>query len=158
MKTIKEEEGNFSHKLNCILARALVVAGFLLCTINGLAQAPPGGNTNGPTYIPLDSWSFFKYTTNWISDYGYAPVSYTNLDFSYLGDGSSLVVDSTNQAWLQYNVVETNGMTNLTVDIGTVTFWFAPSWSSTNARTPLLTRRDFRRPRAGRHLESVQEP
>ena len=35
---------------------------------------------------------------------------------------------------LQYNVYENDGTTNLTVDSGTVTFWFAPSsWSSTNA-------------------------
>jgi len=43
----------------------------------------------------------------------------------------SVVVDSTNAAWLQYNVVETNGRPNLTVNQGTVTLWFAPDWSST---------------------------
>lgn len=79
----------------------------------------------------LDAWSFYDHT-NWISDLGYRPVSFTNLDFSMLGNGASLVVDSTNPAWLQYNVYEANGSTNLTVDIGSVTFWFAPSWSSTN--------------------------
>ena len=60
------------------------------------------------------------------------PVSFSNLDYSFLGNSHSLVVDSTNAAWLQYNVVETNGTTNLTVDTGTVTFWFAPNWSGTN--------------------------
>ena len=38
----------------------------------------------------------------------------------------------TNPAWLQYNVYEADGTTNLTVDVGSVTFWFAPDWSSTN--------------------------
>ena len=40
------------------------------------------------------------------------------------------MVDSTNAAWLQYNVVEADGATNLTVDQGTVFFWFAPDWAS----------------------------
>ena len=93
----------------------------------------PGGGTNPATiYAPLDSWSFAD-RTNWTSDKGYAPVSFTNLAYSDFGNGSSLVLDSTNPAWLQYNVHETDGRTNLTVDAGTVMFWFAPSsWSSTN--------------------------
>jgi hypothetical protein len=41
-------------------------------------------------------------------------------------------LDSTNLAWLQYNVYENDGTTNLTVNVGSVTFWFASSWSSTN--------------------------
>jgi hypothetical protein len=45
-----------------------------------------------------------------------------------------LVVETNLPAWLQFNVVENDGTTNLTVDSGTVTFWFAPgNWSSTNA-------------------------
>ena len=93
---------------------------------------PGGGGTNSsPTCTPLASWSFHD-PTNWISDQGYAPISFTNLDFSYLGNGASLVVNSTNPAWLQYNVLENDGKTNLTVDAGTVMFWFAPSWSGTN--------------------------
>jgi hypothetical protein len=43
------------------------------------------------------------------------------------------LIDSTNAAWLQYNTVENDGYTNLTVDRGTILFWFAPLWSSTNA-------------------------
>ena len=87
----------------------------------------------GPTNAPLDSWSFNDHT-NWTSDLGYAPVSFTNLNFAHLGNGASLVVDTNVPAWLQYNVYESDGTTNLTVDSGTVTFWFAPSsWSSTNA-------------------------
>jgi hypothetical protein len=84
------------------------------------------------TYPVLDSWSFND-TNNWTSDLGYAPVSFTNLSVSYQGEGTAVVVDGgTNVAWLQYNVVETNGATNLTVDQGTVLFWFAPDWASTN--------------------------
>jgi hypothetical protein len=95
---------------------------------------PPGSSTNAaPVYTPLDSWSF-QDSVNWTSDKGYAPVSFTNLSLSSLGTGTSLVVDSNVPAWLQYNVYETNGATNLTVDAGTVIFWFAPSsWAGTNA-------------------------
>jgi len=118
------------------LTRAFMVAGFLFALIpmaRAFSMIPGDGGTNSnPTYTPLDSWSF-RDSTNWTSDYGYAPVSFTNLAISQLGDGASLVVNSTNQAWLQFNVVETNGATNLTVAAGTVMFWFAPgSWSGTN--------------------------
>ena len=117
-----------------IFSRALIVAGFLFCALSVVAQAPPsgGGGGSGTSYTPLDSWSFDNHT-NWTSTKGYAPASFTNLAYSYLGDGNSLVVDSNLPAWLRYNVVETNGATNLTVKIGTVMFWFASSWSSTNA-------------------------
>lgn len=114
-----------------ISTHALIVAGFLFGVGRSMAQMPPSGGGSGSTYTPLDSWSFHDHT-NWTSDNGFAPVSFTNLAHSYLGNGASLVVDSTNAAWLKYQVVETNNATNLTVKIGTVTFWFASSWSSTN--------------------------
>jgi hypothetical protein len=90
-----------------------------------------------PFYYLLDSWTFND-TNTWTSDYGFSPVSFTNLTTSDLGDDmslndTSLVVDSTNAAWLQYNVVETNGRANLTLNQGSIMFWFAPDWSSTNS-------------------------
>lgn len=126
----RNRERNFPRKQTCISARAIIVAGFLFCASGALAQLPPGGKSF-PTYTPLDSWSFND-TNTWTSDYGYAPLSFTNITTSFLGDGTTLVLDSTNAAWLQYNVMETNGATNLTVDVGSVAFWFAPYWSSTN--------------------------
>lgn len=93
---------------------------------------PPIGTNSPPTW--LDSWSFND-TNNWTSDLQYAPVSFNNLDVSRLGQHSALLLDSTNAAWLQYNVIEPgDGHTNLTVgDQGAVMFWFAPtSWSGTN--------------------------
>ncbi|HWD91716.1 MAG TPA: LamG domain-containing protein [Verrucomicrobiae bacterium] len=91
----------------------------------------------------LDSWSFPD-LTNWTSDNGYAPVSFTNLSSLQCGDISTkyaLVLDMTNviPARLQYRVVETNGATNLTLGLGAVSFWFAPhSWASasTNGTGP----------------------
>jgi hypothetical protein len=108
---------------------ALILLGLLAGTSR--AQMLPPGGKFGPTNTPLDSWSF-RDSTGWTNDNGYAPVSFTNLNYSYLGNGSSLVVDTNLPAWLQYNVFESDGTTNLTVDSGTVMFWFAPSWSSTN--------------------------
>jgi len=91
----------------------------------------PGDTNSSPVYTPLDSWSFHD-NTNWTSDKGYSPVSFTNLAYSYLGNGSSLVVNTDLPAWLQFHVVETNGATNFSPSIGTLAFWFAPSWSGTN--------------------------
>ncbi|HZF01014.1 MAG TPA: LamG-like jellyroll fold domain-containing protein [Methylomirabilota bacterium] len=120
-------------KFTVTFARVIVVASILFAiAVNAIAQLPPGAKTNATPYMPLDSWTFYD-NTNWTNDKGYAPVSFTNLDFSNLGDGRSLVVDSDDPAWLQYNVVETNGTNNLTVDTGSVTFWFAPDWDSVSA-------------------------
>ena len=135
---MKTMTGKHDHPkgISAIFARATLVAGFLFAAASGFAQTPPGGGGgggSGPTYTPLNSWSFHD-NTNWTSDQGITPVSFTNLAFSYLGLGSSLVVDTNIPAWLRFNVVETNGLTNLTVNQGSVLFWFAPaSWSSTNA-------------------------
>ena len=126
MNTISKQNSCF-WRLTVVPTRAFVVAGFLLCIMSTLAQPGPGEPANY-----LDSWSFYL-IKGWPSDQGYFPLSYDNLAFSNLGNGSSLVVDTNAPAWLQYNVVENDGTTNLAVADGTVTFWFAPgSWSSTN--------------------------
>ena len=41
----------------------------------------------------LTSWSFTD-TNYWVSDWGYSPLSFTNLSSSTLGNGPALVVDS----------------------------------------------------------------
>jgi hypothetical protein len=105
----------------------------VLLTPTTHAGEPFPGGPDYPTYTNLNSWSFLN-VTNWKSDRNYLPVSFTNLSSSWLGDGASLVVDTNLPAWLQYNVYESSGATNLTVDSGTLMFWFAPSsWASTNA-------------------------
>jgi hypothetical protein len=119
-------------KLNYQLFQ-LIIPAMLLLFLAGAAcaQVLPPGFKGSPTNSPLDSWSFTD-STNWTSDLGYAPISFTNLNFSHLDNGDSLVVDTNVPAWLQYNVYESDGTTNLTVDVGSVTFWFAPAWSSIN--------------------------
>ena len=134
MKTNTPEKGSLQPHL-ITLACALAVAGLLFGAVSGLAGVllpTPGGDGGWPTNTPLATWSFSD-NTNWTSDQGYSPISFTNLANSYLGNSASLVIDTNVPAWLQYYVYEpTNGATNLTVNAGSVTFWFAPDWSSTN--------------------------
>jgi hypothetical protein len=85
-----------------------------------------------PSYYLLDSWSFNNKSDFWLSDFGYDPISFTNLNTT-LGDGTALLLDTNTTALLQYNVYESDGTTNLTVNQGSVVMWFAPSWASTNA-------------------------
>lgn len=134
MKTA-QRGGNFHRKPKYSSARALLVAGFLFGLMVDIENVC--GQTLPVSYDSLNSWSFFD-TNGWTSDYTYSPVSFTNLTSSIYGDRlyggtNALVVDSTNQAGLQYNVVESDGNTNLTVSQGSVTLWFAPDWTSTNA-------------------------
>jgi len=134
MKAIIKSRSS-ARKLNGVLTCALVVVGFLFALSLTIPRAAAQGvpaNTS-----PLDSWSFGD-TNGWVSDYGFAPVSFTNLGVSYYGDpingsGLALVLDSTNAAWLQYNVYDSGNTTNLTVSQGSVTLWFSPDWGSTNA-------------------------
>lgn len=131
MKTTKGEY-KFSNALNFALTRALAVVGFLLVASSVWAQfLPPGGG--GTKYTPLNFWSFTD-TNGWTSDAGTppaSPLSFTNVTGLFFGDGNSLIVNSTNPAWVQYNVIETNtATTNLTLDVGSIYFWFAPGWTS----------------------------
>ena len=94
---------------------------------------PPGGGWTFPTN--LNAWTFAD-VTNWTSDNGYAPLSFTNIiGLQYRGDMSTkyaLQLDTTNTtpAFLHYNLIETNA-TNLTLDVGSITFWLSPaSWAS----------------------------
>lgn len=105
---------------------------FVLCVAPGpLWAIIPMPGSGGDTNVTLDNWSFND-TSGWTSDRRFAPISFTNLDVSNIGDGPALVVDSPDPAWLQYYVVQPTGPTNLTVNQGSVVFWFAPHWASTN--------------------------
>jgi len=104
---------------------------FNLCATSVRAQIPPF-----PVDPFLDSWTFYD-PTNWLSDLGYAPAAYTNIQNVSCwatGDGildaNALLLDSTNAACLKYNVVEHDGSTNLICSAGTIWFWFSPDWDS----------------------------
>ena len=88
-----------------------------------------GGDTNE---VVLDSWSFAD-TNYWTSDLGYYPISFTNIVVGTNGPGNSLLIDCQTNAWLEFNVYESTGATNLNVaGEGSVMFWFSPNWASTS--------------------------
>ena len=137
MRTISKRNVSFG-KSAATLCCALVSAGCLLGALTGTAYASapflPGGGYSGPTNAPLDSWSFHD-SVGWTDDASNAPISFTNISFSNLGDGAALVVNTNVPAWLNYYIYEPGtGATNLIVNgSGSLTFWYAPAaWSSTN--------------------------
>src|SRR5437764_5584169 len=122
----------FGNAWACLLQREIQhFCRILALLLMYLAAAKTEATTPGAPANWLNYWSFSD-TNGWLSDLGYAPVIFTNLDASPFGNGSALVLDNTNCALLQFNVIEEDAQTNLTVDVGTVMFWFAPYWSGTN--------------------------
>ena len=120
----------------CRLLPVLVACLLGALTGTAYASAPvlPGGGYYGPTNVPLDSWSF-QDSVGWTDDSSNAPISFTNISFSNLGDGAALVVNTNVPAWLNYYVYQpATGATNLIVNgPGSLTFWYAPAnWSSTS--------------------------
>jgi hypothetical protein len=113
--------------------RWMKITGLVLLTLglfkpaSSFAQLPP---FPVDPYVQLNTWSFED--TDWLSDLGYAPASFTNLNNPPSFDGNALQVDSTNAAWLQYNIVEDDGTTNLTFGNygGTIELWVLPDWNS----------------------------
>jgi len=101
----------------------------LLLMLPGRGAAVLPGFGNPPPW--LDHWAFNQVGT-WASDYGYPPADFTNIAGSDLGDFFSVVVDSTNNAWLHYNISQPSGTNELKIDTGSVVLWYAPHWSSTN--------------------------
>jgi hypothetical protein len=81
---------------------------------------------NAPTGL-LGSWQFD--TTNWFGDQGQVPVQETDLQLTN-GVASNAVQIVNADSELAYNVVESNGSTNLDLWNGSIRFWFMPNWSS----------------------------
>jgi hypothetical protein len=80
----------------------------------------------------LDSWSFDE--TNLSSDFGFSPLVCSNVMQVPDWDGEALQVDTTNAASLTYAITEyASGYgeyTNLTLDTGSIEFWFFANWQS----------------------------
>jgi len=129
----KFRAGTFARKPGHSIILTFIFTWLLLGAASSRAQIDPGGgDTNAVTYTPLETWSFYD-STNWTSDNGRSPVSFSNLSLSPLGNFRSLVVDSNSPAWLRFNVFEASGATNFTPAGGTLLMWYAPgNWSSTN--------------------------
>jgi hypothetical protein len=114
--------------------RAIIITSGLFFAVTATAQLPPGF-TGPPTNKPIASWSFHD-QTNWTSDQGYLPISFTNLNYSWLGNGASLVVATNLPALLSFPIIEpSTGATNLVLNApGSLMFWYAPAdWSSASA-------------------------
>jgi len=98
------------------------------CTGDLLALSLPPTNSLPD---PIQEWTF-QDTNRWLTAFSNAPISFTNVSASMIGDGTCLVVDSPNSAWMNYRVFETN-RTNLIIGgKGSVALWFAPRWASTS--------------------------
>jgi len=71
-------------------------------------------------------------TTNWLSIDGDAPIASTNLVSVSLWNKNALLLDTTNAApaFLNYNVVESDGFTNVTFDQGAVRCVFITDWAT----------------------------
>jgi hypothetical protein len=108
---------------------AAVLAYWAIWSGGAIAQELPPNSLHDP----IAFWTFSN-TNAWSNNSGHNPISYTNLAVSDLGDGTALVVDSANPAWLRFKVTEDDGATNLVIGrSGSISFWFAAtSWSSTN--------------------------
>jgi hypothetical protein len=112
--------------------------GFLLMLLPGFLFAPCICNASEIPAQPdtnfLSNWSFYD-TNAWTSDLGYAPRSWTNAVASGQGDifsGRSVRIGPPSPAFLNYNLVEADGHTNLTLASGTLFVCFSPDWSGTN--------------------------
>lgn len=111
-----------------LLAMTLALSVFLAQAVR--AQTPPDPGSDLPT--PLDSWSFTDHT-NWTDNNGNAPISFTNITWAELGNGSSLAVETNLPAWLNYPICATNGATNIVVSgPGSICFWYGGGWATTN--------------------------
>ncbi len=83
-------------------------------------------------FIPLAHWRFDD-TNTWVGEAGQLPLLATNVIGVPSWCSNAVRVDSVYQARLAYDVVETNGHTNINCQTGSLLFWFQPGWSSTNA-------------------------
>ena len=103
---------------------AAVILAALLPATSGLAQMGP------PPDPFLECYEFLD--TNWVSDFGYLPLNCTNLVSVSVEEENALMLDTTNlePAFLQYNVVETNGHTNLDFGAGAVSALVISDWAS----------------------------
>jgi hypothetical protein len=100
----------------------------LLAPATVRAQSPP---PNGPTN--LASWSFG--TSDLANDQSSFPVFRTNVSLSVMGDGQTVVLDSTNgtPAGLCYAIVDGDQTNVATTGAGAISLWVASSsWASTN--------------------------
>src|SRR5208282_5403395 len=99
-----------------------------------LVSASSGANSTAVIvneFVPLGHWTFND-TNTWIGNKGQLPLLATNVAGVSSWSSNAVLVDSSSPAGIVYNVLETNGNTNINCRTGSVLFWFKPDWSSTN--------------------------
>jgi len=92
-----------------------------------------GFGQSGPPALPPDPLlQIFNFPTNFVAPFGAVPLAYTNIFSVPVWRGNALVLEMTNAepAFLHYNLVETNGNTNLSFTTGTIILFVAPDWAS----------------------------
>ncbi len=82
-------------------------------------------------FVPMGHWRFDN-TDTWVGEAGQLPLLTNSLVGIPSWSSNAVLVDNVNPALLSYNVVETNGNTNINCQVGSVLFWFKPDWNSTN--------------------------
>jgi hypothetical protein len=103
----------------------------MILIVLGLLRPVSSFALSGPpplTDVQIGAWSFDD--TNWLTDGGNPPMSFTNLENPSDWDGDALKIDSPHPAWLQYNIVENSGETNVAFTQGTIQLWFLADWNS----------------------------
>ena len=82
-------------------------------------------------FVLMGHWRFDN-TNTWVGEAGQLPLQVTNVAGVCSWSSNAVLVDNVTPALLSYNVVETNGNTNINCQVGSVLFWFKPDWSSAN--------------------------
>jgi len=123
-------------KANSTFAKYVAGAIAKLGVLIALLAAAPCSRADVPVpgaslATELNWWTFSG--TDWPSGMGTLPVAFTNISCVPGAGATALSLESTNQAFLIYNLVEPSGATNLAMACGSVEVWFAPAWSSANA-------------------------
>ncbi len=83
-------------------------------------------------FVPMAHWTFND-TNTWVGAGGQLPLIVTNVVGVPDWSSNAVQIDSVNPSVISYNVVETNGSTNINCQVGSVLFWFRPDWTSANA-------------------------
>jgi len=89
---------------------------------------------SGPPPLPPDPFlgAYYFDVTNWLSVDGDAPIAFTNLVSVALWNKNALLLDMTNAvpAFLNYNVIETDGFVNITFDQGAFRCVYVSDWAT----------------------------
>jgi hypothetical protein len=102
----------------------------LIAVSSSFAQSGPPPLPTLPAGQILDVWEF--QSSNWLSVFDDAPISFTNISLTADWAGNGLLMDSTNPAMLNYAVISPDGWTNITFANGTVSMWFSSDWNTSD--------------------------